>query len=88
VSTSADQSIPHVMRWRDDLARLSERDRLPRVTPEHHREDRTTKVNHFVAIVDDIENFDNPARRHSSLDYFTPNEFDELKWFETHTRLA
>jgi transposase InsO family protein len=30
------------------------------------------------AIADHIENFYNPARRHSSLDYLTPTEFEEL----------
>lgn len=31
-----------------------------------------------VAIADYIENFSNPARRHSSLSYLTPNEFEDL----------
>ena len=88
MNTSADQSIPHVMRWRDDLARLSEQDHLPRATPEPHREDRTTKVNHRVAIVDDIENFYNPTRRHSSLNYLTPIEFKNLHMARTQTTFS
>ena len=88
MSTSADQSIPHVMRWRHDLARLSARDRLPRATPEPHREDRTTKVNHFVTIVDEIENFHSPTRRHSSLNYLTPDEFENLPMTQTQTTFS
>ena len=53
-----------------------------------NRQRWTTVVELSVAMADYIENFYNPARRHNSLDYFTPNEFDELKWFETQTRLA
>ena len=88
MSTSAVQSNPRVMRWRDDLAHLAERDRLPWATPERHREDRTTKVTHFVAIVDDIENFYNPTRRHSSLNYLTPNEFKNLHMARTQTTFS
>ena len=32
----------------------------------------------LVAIADYIENFYNPPRRHSSLGYLTPNEFEDL----------
>ena len=31
-----------------------------------------------IAMADYIEHFYNPARRHSSLAYLTPNEFDDL----------
>jgi transposase InsO family protein len=31
-----------------------------------------------IAIADYIERFYNPARRHSSLGYLTPNEFEKL----------
>jgi hypothetical protein len=31
-----------------------------------------------TAMADDIENFYNPARRHSSLDYLTPDEYEDL----------
>jgi transposase InsO family protein len=31
-----------------------------------------------IAIADYIENFYNRSRRHSSLGYLTPNEFDRL----------
>ena len=88
MSTSAVQSNPRVMRWRGDLAHLDERDRLPWATPERHREDRTTKVTHFVAIVDDIENFYKVTRLHSSLNYLTPNEFRNLLLTQTKTKLT
>ena len=31
-----------------------------------------------MAIADYIDHFYNPARRHSSLGYLTPNEFEDL----------
>lgn len=37
-----------------------------------------TKVELAGAIADYIENFYNPARRHSSLGYLTPSEFEDL----------
>ena len=38
----------------------------------------TTIVELTEAIADYIENFYNPSRRHSSLEYLTPNEFEDL----------
>jgi transposase InsO family protein len=38
-----------------------------------------TYVELATAIADYIENFYNPSRRHSSLDYLTPNEFEALR---------
>ena len=71
-TTAADPSTPHVMRWSNEHAGLCERDRRPRATPERQRECRSTKVDHPVAIVDYVENFHNPRRRPSSLNYLTP----------------
>jgi transposase InsO family protein len=65
-----------------------ERDRRPRATQGRHRECRSTKVDHSVAIVDCIENFYNPRRRHGSLSYFTPEEFENLQLSETQAALA
>jgi len=39
----------------------------------------TTIAELSQAIADYIENFYNPARRHSSLGYLTPNEFEDLR---------
>ena len=39
----------------------------------------TTVVELSLAIADYIENFYNLERRHSSLNYFTPNEFEALQ---------
>lgn len=39
----------------------------------------TTVVELSLAIADYIENFYNPARRHSLLDYLTPHEFETLQ---------
>jgi transposase InsO family protein len=41
-----------------------------------------------VAKADYIENFYNLSRRHSSLGYFTPDEFENLQWNETQAALA
>jgi hypothetical protein len=87
-TTAADPSAPHVMRWNNEHAGPCERDRRPRATPERHRECRTTKVDHSVAIADYIENFYNLSRRHSSLSYFTPEEFENLQFSETQASLA
>jgi putative transposase len=38
-----------------------------------------TFVELSTAIADYIVNFYNPARRHSSLDYLTPDEFEALR---------
>ena len=48
----------------------------------------TTVVELSVAMADYIENFYNPMRRHSSLNYFTPEEFENLQLNETQTTLA
>lgn len=48
----------------------------------------TTVVELSVAMADYIENFYNPMRRHSSLNYFTPKEFENLQLSETQTTLA
>jgi len=45
-----------------------------------------TKIELAVAMADYIENFYNPARRHSSIGYLTPNEFEDLH--STHTPAA
>ena len=37
-----------------------------------------TNLELAVAIADYIEHFYNPARRHSTLGYLTPNEFEDL----------
>jgi len=37
-----------------------------------------TNIELAIAIADYIENFYNPSRRHSSLSYLTPNEFEDL----------
>ena len=43
-----------------------------------NRQKWRTKLELAIAIADYIEHFYNPARRHSSLGYLTPNEFDKL----------
>jgi len=51
-----------------------------------NRKKWTTKVELSVAIADYIENFYNPLRRHSSLNYLTPIEFEspELTKHRSH----
>ncbi len=44
-----------------------------------NRQKWTTIAELSQAIADYIENFYNPARRHSSLGYLTPNEFEDLR---------
>jgi hypothetical protein len=62
-----------LLRQRPDGVVLgNDADRAPRST-----EGRTI-VELASAIADYIDNFYNPARRHSSLDYLTPNEFEDL----------
>lgn len=39
----------------------------------------TTKFELIMAIADYIENFYNRDRRHSSLGYLTPHEFEDLQ---------
>ena len=47
-----------------------------------------TVVELSVAMADYIENFYNLSRRHSSLKYFTPYEFENLQLSETQVALA
>ncbi len=47
-----------------------------------------TKIELSIAIADYIEHFYNSDRRHSSIEYFTPNEFQELQSKETQTQLT
>src|ERR1022692_3572291 len=47
-----------------------------------------TNVQLSVAIADFIENFYNPQRRHSSLNYLTPNEFENLHLTQTQTTFS
>jgi putative transposase len=47
-----------------------------------------TNVELSVAIADYIENFYNPQRRHSSLSYLTPNEFENLHLTQTKTTFS
>ncbi len=43
-----------------------------------NRQKGSTTIELTEAIADFIENFYNPVRRHSSLDYLTPGEFEDL----------
>jgi putative transposase len=47
-----------------------------------------TKIELSIAIADYIEHFYNSGRRHRSIEYFTPNEFQELQSKETQTQLT
>ena len=47
-----------------------------------------TKVQLSLAIADYIENFYNPKRRHSSLSYLTPNEYENLYLTRTQTTFS
>jgi len=47
-----------------------------------------TNVGLSVVIADYVENFSNPGRRHSSLGYLTPNEFETLRLTQTLTRFS
>jgi len=53
-----------------------------------NRQRWTTVVELSVAMANHIENFYNLTRRHSSLNYLTPNEFENLQLSETQTSLA
>lgn len=44
-----------------------------------NRKSWTTKIELSLAMADFIVNFYNQERRHSSLEYLTPNEFEELR---------
>ena len=46
-----------------------------------------TNLELAIAIADYIEHFYNPARRHSSLGYLTPNEFEDLHSTQTQAVL-
>jgi transposase InsO family protein len=41
-----------------------------------------------VAMADYIENFYSRDRRHSSLNYLTPNEFEDLHLTQNQTQLS
>jgi putative transposase len=43
-----------------------------------NRQKWRTKMELGLAMAEYIENFYNPARRHSSLGYLTPNEFEDV----------
>ncbi len=45
-----------------------------------------THVELATAMADYIENFYNPTRRHSSLDYLTPDEFEALRSTDNEAR--
>ncbi len=45
-----------------------------------------TYVELATAMADYIVNFYNPVRRHSSLDYLTPDEFEDLPSTNTQAR--
>ena len=45
-----------------------------------NRQRWTTKLELTTVIADYIENFNNCDRRHSSLGYLTPNEFEDLQF--------
>jgi putative transposase len=47
-----------------------------------------TIVELSAAMADYIENFYNPARRHSSLNYLTPDEFEDLHSIQTQTTFS
>lgn len=60
---AADQSTPHVMRRSDEPAGLCERDRRPRAAQVRQLEGPSMKVDHAVAVTDNIENLYNPRGR-------------------------
>ena len=43
-----------------------------------NRQKWRTNLELAIAMADDIEHFCNSDRRHSSLGYLTPNEFEEM----------
>ena len=53
-----------------------------------NRQTWRTFVELAEAIADYIENFYNPARRHSSLDYLTPGEFEDLHLTQPQATLS
>jgi putative transposase len=52
-----------------------------------NRQRWTTHVELASAIADYIENFYNPTRRHSSLEYLTPLEFEALNSIQNQVAL-
>ena len=42
----------------------------------------------WAATTNYIKNFYNPTRRHSSLNYLTPNEFEDLQLTQTQTAFS
>jgi putative transposase len=52
-----------------------------------NRQRWSTVVELSVAMADYIENFYNSERRHSSLNYLTPNEFEDLQLTQIQTQL-
>jgi len=53
-----------------------------------NRQRWTIVVDLSVAMADYIENFHNLSRRHSSLSYFTPEEFENLQLGKAQASLA
>lgn len=53
-----------------------------------NRQRWVTVVELSAAMADYIENFYNPARRHSSLGYLTPDEFEDLQLTQTQTTFS
>ncbi len=47
-----------------------------------------TNLELAVAIADYIQHFYNPARRHSSLGYLTPDEFEDLHLRQSQATLS
>ena len=45
-----------------------------------------TNLELAIAMADYIEHFYNPTRRHSALDYLTPNEFEDLHLTQPQAR--
>ena len=75
-----------VLRWSNEHAGHCGRDRRLSAAPERHRECRTTSVDHSVDMVNYIENFYNLRQRLSSINYLTPNEFEQLHLTQTQTQ--
>jgi putative transposase len=53
-----------------------------------NRQKWRTKIELSIAMADYIVNFYNKERRHSSIDYLTPIEFEELQLTKTQTQLT
>jgi putative transposase len=50
-----------------------------------NRQKWRTKIELSIAMADYIVHFYNEERRHSSIDYLTPNEFEDLHSQQTQT---